>query len=558
MTRRPQLPLPQIGSAGSRSAALHSESPLLGAISGLPAAPTTRLSPQELTRFAILRWLGTLGCILLSFGALGAGALPVVDNPWNSFPGGSLLSRMLQTSSMMVLIGVGLVVVAWALMGPFVAIIPRVRASVDLGMLRRTYIAWVLPIILTAPLFTQDIYSYLAQGSIVAHGLDPYSAGPVDLLGPDNHLARSVPFIWSHSPSPYGPVAMWLAAAISRATADSILLGVISHRILSVIGIAAAGWAVVLLARRCHVNPAAALWLGILNPLTILHLIGGIHNEAILLGLMLPGLELGFRAVDTWTLASSEIEHPGMRRLQAAGLWVCCTLLITGAGMVKVTGFIALGFIGMAVARLLTRRFPAAVAVILSALAHAFMLVLGVVLVTWLTGIGLGWITGQGGAVSVRSWLSLSTATGVIAGWFGMILGLGDHTEAILYFTRGAAVAVAGAFILRMLLATFRGVIHPVGAYGVATFVLVILFPVVQPWYMLWAIVPLAAWANRMFFRTAVVAYSAVFSFLVLPRGLGLPPLTVFTIYSGFLIASAIIFASLWWMLKRRGIIGLH
>lgn len=557
MNRR-RLPLPQIGSAGSRSAALHRESPLIDAISGLQASPTTRLSAQELTRFAILRWLGTLGCILLSFGGLGAGALPVVDNPWNSFPGGSLLSRMLQTSSMMVLIGVGLVVVAWVLMGPFVAIIPRARASVDLGMLRRTYIAWVLPIILTAPLFTQDIYSYLAQGSIVAHGLDPYSAGPVDLLGPNNHLARSVPFIWSHSPSPYGPVAMWLASLISHITADSILLGVIAHRILSVIGIAAAGWAVVLLARRCRINPASALWLGILNPLTIMHLIGGIHNEAILLGLMLPGLELGLRAVDHWRLALSENEGLGRRHLKAAGLWVCCTFLISGAGMVKVTGFIALGFVGMAVARQLAHRFPAALAVIISALIHAFMLLLAVALVTWLTGIGLGWVTGQGGAVSVRSWLSLTTATGVIAGWFGMLLGLGDHTEAILYFTRGVGVLVAGAFIVRMLLATFRGVIHPVGGYGVATFLLVVLFPVVQPWYMLWAIVPLAAWANRMFFRGGVVAYSALFSFLVLPRGLGLPPLTVFTIYSGFIIATALILASLWWMLKRRGIIGLH
>ena len=33
---------------------------------------------------------------------------------------------------------------------------------------------------------------------------------------------------------------------------------------------------------------------------------------------------------------------------------------------------------------------------------------------------------------------------------------------------------------------------------------------------MLWAILPLAAWANKMLFRVAVVAYSAFFSFTVL------------------------------------------
>ncbi|MDN8975018.1 polyprenol phosphomannose-dependent alpha 1,6 mannosyltransferase MptB, partial [Staphylococcus aureus] len=76
----------------------------------------------------------------------------------------------------------------------------------------------------------QDIYSYLANGSIVRQGLDPYSSGPVELLGVEHHLARSVPFIWAHSPSPYGPVALGTAAVISHITGDSIFWGVLAHR----------------------------------------------------------------------------------------------------------------------------------------------------------------------------------------------------------------------------------------------------------------------------------------------------------------------------------------
>ena len=163
-----------------------------------------------------------------------------------------------------------------------------------------------------------------------------------------------------------------------------------------------------------------------------------------------------------------------------------------------------------------------------------------------LTGIGFGWVTGQGGAASIRSWLSVTTDVGVIAGNIGMLLGLGDHIEAMLAITRGAGLIVAAAFMIRMLWATYRGTIHPVGGLGVATLVLVILFPVVHPWYPLWAILPLAAWANRLFFRAAVVIYSAVFSFLVLPRGLALNPGAVITIYTIAATGFAVICAAGW------------
>ena len=106
-------------------------------------------------------------------------------------------------------------------MGPFVGAGTK-HSRISARVIFRTFLVWAAPLFLTAPLFTQDIYSYLAHGSIVSQGLDPYAAGPVEILGTDNHLARSVPFIWAHSPSPYGPVALGIASAISWITQDSI------------------------------------------------------------------------------------------------------------------------------------------------------------------------------------------------------------------------------------------------------------------------------------------------------------------------------------------------
>ncbi|TNL97667.1 alpha 1,6 mannopyranosyltransferase [Corynebacterium tapiri] len=524
--------MPHLGRSGSRAAHLHNRA----------ETPATDLKLFAYHRFLVLRWIGTVGALLIGVGGLGAGALPVVNNPYGKAPLGDLMARMLQTSSSIVLIGAGLIVLAWLIMSRYVG-----AASVHVRDLAATFLCWSLPIALTAPLFTQDIYSYLAQGSIVAHGMDPYSAGPVQLLGAEHHLARSVPFIWAESPSPYGPVALGLSALVSVITNDSIVLGVLAHRALSLAGIASCAWAVLQLSRRCGVRPTTALWLGILNPLTLLHLVGGIHNEAVMLGLALVGLELGLRGVDKVTYHTRPLGF---------GLIALGGVLITCAGLVKVTGFIGLGFLGMALARKFSRMGrPAVVAIGVSASAMACVLALTVAAVTAITGIGLGWITGQGGAATIRSWMSITTDIGVISGFFAMLLGLGDHTEAILSITRLVGVLIAGGFVVRMLFAVYRGAIHPVGGLGVGTFVLVILFPVVHPWYLLWAIIPLATWANRAFFRVAVMAYSAAMSFFVLPRGLALPAATVGTIYVGAAIAGGLIMIAGWWLFRRKSII---
>lgn len=549
--------LPRVGTAGSRSARLHGEDGTKFDVGDEPDTPLA-LSLSQARKFFLLRWIGTVGALMIGLGGLGAGALPVVGNPFGGLPFGQLMGRMLATSSALVLIGVGLIVIAWVLMAPMAGNQLRASSSTPRHSITRTqvwgtFFAWTLPIIATAPLFTQDIYSYIANGSIVVQGMDPYSAGPVQLLGADNDLARSVPFIWANSPSPYGPVALGIAGIISVITSDSIVAAVILHRVASILGVIAAGWAISRLAVRCRVAPSSALWLGILNPLSILHLIGGIHNESIMLGFALVGMELALRGIDKLQASTS---------LSMSSAWPAWLLIIGGgvlisaAGMVKVTGFTGLGFAGMALARFFAQRLNLKPYLAISSAAGILLAVLlaTIAAFTVLSGIGLGWITGQGGAVSIRSWLSISTDVGVASGFMGMMLGLGDHTEAILSVTRAVGIVVAAAFMVRMLFATFRGVMHPIGGLGVSTLVLVVLFPVVHPWYILWAIFPLAAWANRLFFRYAVIIYSAIMSFVVLPRGLGLPAGTVAQIYLTAAVSMAVLVTIGWVALRlNRG-----
>jgi alpha-1,6-mannosyltransferase len=115
--------------------------------------------------------------------------------------------------------------------------------------------------------------------------------------------------------------------------------------------------------------------------------------------------------------------------------------------------------------------------------------------------------------------MSLPTAIGIVTGFGGVLLGLGDHTTALLSITRPIAAVVAAFVTVRMLVAAGTGRLHPVGALGVSLGAIVLLFPVVQPWYLLWAIVPLAAWATRPIFRVPAILFSAIVSVLQMPRG---------------------------------------
>src|SRR6201995_1812496 len=137
----------------------------------------------------------------------------------------------------------------------------------------------------------------------------------------------------------------------------------------------------------------------------------------------------------------------------------------------------------------------------MTTLALAVMAIVG-----WISGLGFGWIYTLGTANVVRSWMSPPTLLALGTGQVGILLGLGDHTTAVLALTRAIGVLIIMVLVAWLLLAVFRGRLHPIGGLGVT----VLLFPVVQPWYLLWAIIPLAAWATRQGFRVAAIVVSLV------------------------------------------------
>jgi alpha-1,6-mannosyltransferase len=147
-------------------------------------------------------------------------------------------------------------------------------------------------------------------------------------------------------------------------------------------------------------------------------------------------------------------------------------------------------------------------------------------------------------ASAVRSWMSLPTLLGLATGGAGVLLGIGDHTTAVLSLTRPIASFVAAVIIVRMLVSVLLGRLHPIGALGVSLGALVLLFPVVQPWYLLWAVTPLAAWATRPAFRVPVIVFSAFVSLIVMPTGGEVQPFVIVQAAVATVLTVALIIAS--------------
>ena len=405
---------------------------------------------------------------------------------------------------------------AWLMLGRF-ALGPR---RMSRSQLDHTLLLWMVPLLIAPPMYSKDVYSYLAQSQIARIGLDPYKVGPAPGLGLDHVFTLSVPSLWRETPAPYGPLFLWIGRGISALTGENIVAAVLCHRLVVLIGVGLIVWATPRLARRCGVAEVTALWLGAANPLLLMHLVAGIHNEALMLGLMLTGTEIALRGIDgipgrpgaqAGPLVPRRLRLPRGRDEWAE--WVppvqvlAGAVLITMSSQVKLPGLLALGFTAMALAR----RWGGGVKAFFSASALMLSVSLAVMaFIGWISDLGFGWLFTLGTANVVRSWMSPPTLLALATGQVGILLGLGDHTTAVLSLTRAMGVLIITITVTWLLLAVLRGRLHPVGGLGVALGATVLLFPVVQPWYLLWAIIPLAAWATRPGFRIAAIAVTLI------------------------------------------------
>ncbi len=432
---------------------------------------------------------GIAGSVLLVLGSLGSGAMPAYD-PVKRTPVLTVLRHGAGERVALTLVYVGLAVLgmAWLHLGRAVR---RREPGTGETRLLRIAMLWGAPLLVAVPLFSRDLYSYAAQAQITHAGLDPYTYGPASLPGP---FLDEISRMWVDTPAPYGPLWLSFGRVVAMVTRDHVVLTVLCMRLLAVAGVLLMARYLPRLAVACGVDPRGALWLALLNPLVLAHFVGGGHNDALMLGLVVAGVTIAVEATD--------------QRWLAVGVALC-----TCAVLVKAPAVLAVAFLAPVWARRLAGR-----ATLLRACLRVGAVALATTgLVTLASGLGLGWVRQLNTPGQVVTWLSVPTGLGMLADVLRGLPNFVTSADPTISVLRVVGQAVTAAVVLVLWLRARR--IGPVRGLGLALLAVVMLGPVVQPWYVIWPIVIGAA--VRLPHRVWLVAAGASvwLSMMVTPQG---------------------------------------
>jgi hypothetical protein len=304
-------------------------------------------------------------------------------------------------------------------------------------------------------LLSHDVYSYVDYARLgVRHGLDPYVHPP--LAAPTDPAYAEVS--WTEATSAYGPLftlltypLAWLPVGVAVAVLKAVAA-------LSVLGIAAL---VSRLAAWRGVDPLRAAAFVALNPLVLVHVVGGAHND---------GLTMLLATLSVAALLSA-------RELSAGATLVAA--IATKASAAFLAPFALLD-------SQRRRSFLAGAAVAAAAIAAAAWLAFGW---DWLHGFGLA-----GENQSRTSYMSFPITTARLTGLDADVVRL-------------AAVLLFAAAIAYLLAWTWRGG-DWVRAAAWAALALLLATSWLLPWYLIWAL-PLVAISRDRSLQLLTLALTA-------------------------------------------------
>jgi hypothetical protein len=318
-------------------------------------------------------------------------------------------------------------------------------------------------LLLAPPLFSTDVFSYVAYGRIGAmYGSNPYLHGPNAIA-----LDPAYTFIaarWVATPTVYGP----LFTAMSYVLAPlNVGLNVLAYKVIA----AGSSLTIVLVvwkaARLRGVNPVRAVVLVGLNPVIVVYGVGGGHNDLLMVALLLAGVYVLLR-----------------NNGQASGA------LIVAATAVKLTAGILLPFVFAHNAQGRGGRGIRAVLV-------------GVAVAAVLGGI-LSFAVFGSGPIHLADTLEQVQHGGGLNSFSGLLLtlvGLG-HLSGPVGLVLQVAFAICVAWLVMRV---WKGELDWITGAGWATAALLVTAGLLLPWYVGW-LVPFAALStDRRLATTAVV-----------------------------------------------------
>jgi len=363
----------------------------------------------------------------------------------------------------------------------------RSRHGVPVRTMMGVFALWSLPVLVIAPLFSRDAYSYAAQGEMVSHHMNPYLYGPFELG--NNAYTSPVDPLWGNAPAPYGPMFLQVDGFFARITFHNELATIVLLRLLELVGVLLIAACVPRLARLYHRDGAELFTLMVLNPVTIFHLIGGAHNDALMLGLLVAGLTLAKEKRPIVGILLCALATAVKAPAALGALYIGWSWLGTGVPVKdRIRPVVTAGLIGLGV--------------------------LGVF--SFVSGLGWGWVSALSTPGVVRSWASPTTGIAFLTTGIAHLVHIDVGVGGVLTVCRFLGMVAAVASGVWLLLNSDR--IGTLKALGITLLLFVLLGSVVQPWYLSWGLILLAPVALGQL-RSLVIGLSMVTAFIELPGG---------------------------------------
>jgi hypothetical protein len=193
-----------------------------------------------------------------------------------------------------------------------------------------------LTLSVAAPLvLSRDVHSYAVYGRIYSvHGANPYVSAPSTF--PSDPFVRVASTEWLNARSRYGPAFELPSAGIARLWVRSAGATILVFKVLAGVAVALACLFAHRACRRLRPGREAAAVAALgLNPVIVVHTVGGGHNDALIAALLAAALALVARMLGT--------DEPGDDSQRWNG-WpaIAVTALLTVAALIKVIAALAL------------------------------------------------------------------------------------------------------------------------------------------------------------------------------------------------------------------------
>lgn len=386
--------------------------------------------------------------------------------PLGSVPSGSTPSA---ASLLLVYGGIVLLAAAWIRLLQLL----RAHPGQPVRSVVKTLGIWSVPVLVAPPLFSADLYSYAGQGEMVARHISPYAYG-TGVLGGTGFNTIAGP-VWANTPSPYGPLALRLYGFLTTVSNHRVLLTLVLLRVVAVVAIGLVVVALAALAKDLGRDRAQVVALGAASPLSLLILVGGGHNDGLMMGVMLLGLVVARR----WSVPM--------------GIVICAT-----AGAIKAPALLGVVFLGWVWAG---REAGLAARVRRTALAGVLAGVTLVVL-SVASGLGLGWVTTSNAASQISTGVTPVAFVAHVVVGTSHVVGIGWSYSGFLAVFRVLGLLGAFAFTLWQLWrAPERGLLVTLGS---SLLMVGALLPTVWAWYLPWGLLVLAPVARGRIRRLCV------------------------------------------------------